>query len=101
MPLAVAAVTHVGRVRAENEDSYFADAADDRGVFVVADGMGGHAAGEVASAMVVEIVSRELDLRGRPSTDPVEMRVAHALRQANEAIYERTLREAEKHGMGT
>ena len=40
-------------VRSGNEDSFFAEADSHRGVFMVADGMGGHAAGEVASEMAV------------------------------------------------
>jgi PPM family protein phosphatase len=54
--LYVAARSDVGMIRAGNEDSFFAEANDKRGLFIVADGMGGHAAGEVASEMAVQII---------------------------------------------
>lgn len=101
MQLAVAARTDVGMVRSGNEDNFFADADAARGIFVVADGMGGHAAGEVASEMAVQIVSRELaqvrDVRDHGAPDKVMV----SLRTANRAIYERMLSEADKQGMGT
>jgi protein phosphatase len=63
--------------------------------------MGGHAAGEVASEMVVEIVVRELDgVRSREWSE-VTRRMADSLRNANRQIHERTLVELDKQGMGT
>lgn len=88
-------------VRSGNEDSFFAEADSRRGVFMVADGMGGHAAGEVASEMAVQIVARALlQLDGVTQTDAAE-RTAQSLRDANRAIYERMLAETDKQGMGT
>jgi PPM family protein phosphatase len=99
--LAVAARTDTGMIRPGNEDSFFADASEARGLFVVADGMGGHAAGEVASEMVVEIVARELAGAWQLSGEGATEGVAQALRRANRAIYERTVKETDKQGMGT
>src|ERR671918_2412878 len=73
----------------------------DRGVFIVADGMGGHAAGEVASEMAVRITSGQIgSLRGL-SDEQAGDRVSAAIRAANDAIFERTLAEHDKRGMGT
>src|SRR5581483_4386223 len=52
------AATDVGKVRDHNEDNYLVD--KKLGLFVVADGMGGHAAGEVASALAVRTVHEEV-----------------------------------------
>lgn len=101
MQLAVGARSDVGMIRSGNEDNFFAEADERRGVFVVADGMGGHAAGEVASEMAVQIVSRNL-LAVRSVIDAETPQIlAQALRDANHAIYERMLAEVDKQGMGT
>src|SRR6266581_8064063 len=73
----------------------------DRGIFVVADGMGGHAAGEVASEMAVRFVARELGSLKSLSDDQVADRMRTSIRAANGAIFQRTLTEHDKRGMGT
>ncbi len=101
MHFAVAAGSDVGRVRKGNEDSFFADANEYRGLFMVADGMGGHAAGEVASQMAVEVVSVDLEkLKDLESADALEM-VSLALRHANRSVFERSAAERDKMGMGS
>ncbi|MEO7216836.1 MAG: Stp1/IreP family PP2C-type Ser/Thr phosphatase [Gemmatimonadaceae bacterium] len=101
MHFAVAAGSDVGRVRKGNEDSFFADANEYRGLFMVADGMGGHAAGEVASQMAVEVVSVDLEkLKDLESAAALEM-VALSLRHANRAVFERSAAERDKMGMGS
>ena len=99
MHITSAGRTDVGVIRSGNEDSYLM--VPDRGIFVVADGMGGHAAGEVASDMAVHYVARELDsLRGL-SDEQVAERMRGPIRTANGAIFQRTLTEHDKRGMGT
>jgi len=89
----------VGVVRSGNEDSFLLDY--QHGLFIVADGMGGHAAGEVASEMAVQIIAKELGvLRGLTEAGAGE-RMREAIRRANGAIFDRTLSEADKRGMGT
>jgi serine/threonine protein phosphatase PrpC len=88
-------------IRSGNEDNFAVSASGDRGLFIVADGMGGHAAGEVASEMAVQIVQLELssvrDLTDRNAAE----RVRNALRKANRTIHDRTITEVDKQGMGT
>lgn len=86
------AATDVGRVRSVNEDSVLADLP----VFVVADGMGGHEAGDVASRLVVDEFSR---LSDGPLSQPEE--VAEVIDRANRAIVDHSIRHPGCSGMGT
>ncbi len=73
----------------------------EQGVFIVADGMGGHAAGEVASEMAVTIIADELKgVHGADDTEAANV-MRTAIREANGKIFNRTLTEQDKRGMGT
>lgn len=102
--LKFAARSDVGMIRSGNEDSFETNVNADRtfGIFVVADGMGGHAAGEVASLMAVQAVITELaDLKEIDEEGRAGTKLADALRTANRNIHDRMLAEADKQGMGT
>ena len=103
-------VTDVGVVRDHNEDSAFMEPV--QGIFIVADGMGGHAAGEVASAMAVETVRTtleaakpEIDAFKKSPTDAgrrgLVQLLQNAVLQAHQAVFQRGQAEADKQGMGT
>lgn len=92
MNLAIGAKTDVGRVREGNEDSFFADAP----LFAVADGMGGHLAGDVASATAIEVIT------GTGSADTIEPdALADIVRAANRAIWDKARDDDNLRGMGT
>ncbi len=86
-----AALSDVGRARQSNEDSYLERAP----LFVVADGMGGARAGEVASAIAVE-TARSSDVGASPEQD-----LATVVHDANREIYEKAQADSEHAGMGT
>ena len=99
MHFTCAARTDTGIVRSGNEDNYLM--LSDRGIFIVADGMGGHAAGEVASEMAVRLISKELGMLRGLNDEQAGQRMRHAIINANNVIFERTLTEHDKRGMGT
>ncbi len=95
--------SHVGRVRQVNED-YFACIADLNGrvLAVVADGMGGHQAGDIASRLAVERIVKELrHLDSELSGEDARERLMHALLMANEEVYRYAQEHPECSGMGT
>lgn len=96
-----AAKTHVGLVRPLNEDA-FSIAADQQpyGIAIVADGMGGHLAGEVASSLAVEVVAKHITEQIDTATDPNDLLVS-AIQEANRAVHQRAATQQGLNGMGT
>src|SRR5262245_8587272 len=94
MPLAAHGVTHPGR-RPTNEDSLLVDLT--RGLFIVADGMGGHNAGEVASDIAVKTIGSFL-ADGSPLSST---RLNLAIQAANEKILANASGQTDYAGMGT
>jgi protein phosphatase len=92
MKLKWGAFSDVGMVRQQNEDSFLAEET----LFVVADGMGGHNAGEVASALAVTT----LKAGARLGIDDAEV-FRELVQQANSAIYTASLDDSTQSGMGT
>jgi serine/threonine protein phosphatase PrpC len=105
MKIRSAGVTHVGKVRSSNEDHF--GVFDDLGLYVVADGMGGHAAGEVASLMAVETIRESFQSGGSERTQPTSAsydasrRVAGAIERANLRIFAAGQDDVNLSGMGT
>lgn len=105
-----AGITHIGKRRKANEDAIFCD--DGLGLYVVADGMGGHQAGEVASRMVIETMhdfiqqSRDNN-HGREagqcdtSLSPEANRLLSCLQLSNQAVHQAALSNASYKGMGS
>ena len=87
--LAWGGATDQGRIRANNQDAMYADS----GLFVVADGMGGHQGGEVAANLAVRTVAQ---------ADPEGLaQLRDAITEANRVVHETAIEQPELHGMGT
>ncbi|MFO0749838.1 MAG: PP2C family serine/threonine-protein phosphatase [Myxococcota bacterium] len=107
--LSWAGLTDVGKKRTENEDAFVVDPA--LGLYVVCDGMGGHASGEVASAMTTEEVhaffqarydgDRSLPYQGEPGATAAELVVSNSIQHANDKVYIAGMRDSKLEGMGT
>ena len=101
--------TDVGQVREKNEDSFLV--VEELGLYIVADGMGGHVGGKTASSIAVREVSEQVrenleEINSDASSDPLQSSViprllADSVRRACNAIYQRGIEEPDLKGMGT
>jgi len=96
MPLLAAGQTDVGQLRLTNQDAIYLNV--DKRIFIVADGMGGHNGGDIASNMAVEEISKYL--LNNESEDPLKS-IIRSIRSANSAIYSKSKENIRLKGMGT
>lgn len=101
--LEVVGVTDVGRIRSYNEDSLVTDI--EHGIFVLADGMGGHRSGEVASRIATEVIASGLEARVaefRPDiAGAPRQAVEQTMDRANKTVFETAKGRSTYRGMGT
>jgi len=98
----IAMKSHIGHVRQVNEDYAHVSDLNGRVLAVLADGMGGHQAGEVASRLAVERIVRELrHLDGNLDDVDLRERLLQAVQRANREVYEYAREHPECNGMGT
>ena len=110
MELSFWAATDVGKKREANEDNFLVD--KKLSLFVVADGMGGHASGEVASQLAVhefrnaadagrELLEHYTKADGKTTPPEILSMLENAIQTAGQTIYQKGVAEPEKRGMGT
>jgi serine/threonine protein phosphatase PrpC len=91
--------TDIGRKRQQNQDRGTAYAG--LGLFVVADGMGGHRGGETASTITIDVIPKFVEeAQKSPEWNPKQV-ASEAIRAANRAVYQRAVEQPELQGMGT
>lgn len=95
----VGARTEVGYVRRRNEDSFFVD--EQQRVFAVADGLGGHAAGHVASRIAVDTIASALTGNTLRDADEVGELLRETLQASHQAVLEGVEEDPSRRGMGT
>ncbi|NMA87444.1 MAG: Stp1/IreP family PP2C-type Ser/Thr phosphatase [Tissierellia bacterium] len=96
--------TDTGRIRENNQDSYYLPSEESKPLFIIADGMGGHKAGEIASNLAINIISENFNdflNKGNINEKNIKNNIIESFNEANEKIYRKAMKEEECSGMGT
>ena len=100
----IGAISHTGLIREINEDSYFVSE-DTMNLFIVADGMGGHKAGEVASSLAIDsvksFIQNHIPKAVGNSDESVCKIIEEAIFEANTRVFKESIQEERYQGMGT
>jgi len=101
MAILAAGLTNIGQKRKSNQDSIYLNC--EQHLFVVADGMGGHQGGDIASQMAVKAIPEYLipKLMARPSSEDLVNLLKNSVLKANEAILQKSRQDSKLQGMGT
>ncbi len=90
------ALSDIGKYRELNEDSYLANGK----IFAVADGLGGHAAGEVASSIALKVIEDRMNKTFKDRKE-IEQEMLETIKEANRIVFKKAFQKPELHGMGT
>ncbi|MCC6543115.1 MAG: Stp1/IreP family PP2C-type Ser/Thr phosphatase [Nitrospirae bacterium] len=97
MEIKVSGNTHTGLIRKNNEDAYAIF--PDLNLYIIADGLGGHAGGEVASRLAVDVIGAEM--AGASANEEILETMQRAIKSANSLIQLQAEDDSSLHGMGT
>lgn len=96
--------TDTGRIRENNQDAYYIPSEGQGPLYIIADGMGGHKAGEIASELAIDLISQDFNEYFHEESfteEEIKEFIEASINKANKEIYNKSLEEESYSGMGT